>query len=91
MKSMVVPLLRTRATFVLLLLIGTSVASWAFSHGAGQIDARHAGLVVITLAFVKVRFVLLDFMELRHAPLAMRLAVEAWVVVVWLLLCSLYG
>ena len=36
---------------------------------------------VLVLAFVKVRIVILDFMEVRHAPVAMRIALEAWGVI----------
>jgi len=35
---------------------------------------------VIFLAFLKVRWVLLDFMELRSAPTKLRLLFEAWVI-----------
>ena len=82
-------LFRTRTTFVLLPIVATMV-SWAFGQRRlHRSPARGAGGV--DTAFVKVRFVLLDFMELRHAPRAMRLAVEAWTVVVCSALCSLYG
>jgi hypothetical protein len=37
---------------------------------------------IIFLAFVKVRWVLLDFMELRSAPVKLRAVSEAWVIVV---------
>jgi len=90
MNTMFAALFCTRATFVLLLLIGATIASWEFGHGLGFTEARHAGLAVIIIAFVKVRFVLLDFMELRQAPRAIRLAVEVWGVVVCTVLCSLY-
>ena len=34
------------------------------------------------IAALKVRYVILDFMELRHAPRGVRIAFEAWPVVV---------
>jgi hypothetical protein len=42
-------------------------------------DARDFGVVILVLAFFKIRLVLLDFMELRGAPLPMRYVAEAWV------------
>jgi hypothetical protein len=46
-------------------------------HGWAGIQ-RVQGPLVIILAFIKVRLILLDFMEIRHAPLALRLALEGW-------------
>jgi hypothetical protein len=37
---------------------------------------------VIVLAFIKVRWVMLDFMELRTAPLRLRALYEGWAIVV---------
>jgi Prokaryotic Cytochrome C oxidase subunit IV len=36
--------------------------------------------LVIVAAMIKVRFVVLDFMEVRRAPWALRLVLEAWIV-----------
>jgi hypothetical protein len=54
-------------------------------------DPRAAGVAVIIIAFLKIRYVLLDFMELRSAPLGMRVAAEAWCVVVCSTLVFLYS
>jgi Prokaryotic Cytochrome C oxidase subunit IV len=37
---------------------------------------------VLVIAFVKVRIVVRQFMEVRHAPMALRLLLDAWVIVV---------
>lgn len=87
---MLTDLLRTRTTFILLLLVGATTASWYLSQHVGFAETRYAGLAVIVVAFFKARLVLLDFMELRYAPIPMRLAAEAWVAVVCTALCSLY-
>ena len=42
-------------------------------------DARMAGSAILVIAFIKVRFVILDFMELRHAPRMLRSIAELWV------------
>jgi heme/copper-type cytochrome/quinol oxidase subunit 4 len=53
------------------------------SFAAAESRISHAGLavaVVIVLAFVKVRIVILNFMEVGHAHWGLRLALEAWIV-----------
>jgi hypothetical protein len=83
-------------------LYGRLVAVWTFLVVATLIsvflfetfrfsNAIHSvGLVVIAVAFAKVRFIVLDFMELRHAPRGMRLSVEAWVAILGTTLGVLY-
>ncbi len=70
------------------------LAATAFSREVGQGflhgDQRNAGVVILAIAFVKIRFVILDFMELRNAPLGMRLFAEAWVIGVGGTLIALY-
>lgn len=41
-----------------------------------------AAAVVLAIAFAKVRIVVRDFMEVRHAPRWLRLVLELWGVVV---------
>lgn len=38
--------------------------------------------VIIPIAMVKVRIVVLEFMEVKHAPLWLRAALELWIVAV---------
>jgi len=45
---------------------------------------------VVLIAYLKVRLVFLDFMELRAAPLALRLSVEAWAALVCGAVIALY-
>lgn len=75
-------LVRNRVTLVWFLLVVATAASWEFGHGVGFDSIRHASIAIIVIAFVKVRFVILDFMEIRHAPLPMRIVGEVWGVVV---------
>ena len=83
-------LLRSRISAVWSLLIGATLLSWwlGTDHGVG--DHTLATLVVIAVAFFKVRCVGLYFMELRHAPVALRLVFEAYVVVVCGVVVGLY-
>ena len=78
-----------RITLVWLALVAATLISWSFGHGRG-IDVHAAGIAVIIIAFVKIRYVILDFMELRTAPLGMRVAAEAWCIVACSTLVLLY-
>jgi len=49
-----------------------------------------AAVAVVLIAYLKVRLVFLDFMELRTAPLALRLSVEAWATLVCGAVIALY-
>jgi hypothetical protein len=70
--------------------MAATLISWGFGHG-WKIDARTAGIAVIVIAFVKIRYVILDFMELRTAAIGLRVAGEAWCIVVCAILVLLYG
>jgi hypothetical protein len=74
------PLLRSRITWVWCGLAAATALSWEMGHGYGFQDPRQAGVAILVVAFLKVRFVILDFMEIRHAPRAMRVIAEVWVV-----------
>lgn len=71
----------SRLTAIWLLLMGATILSWLLGHGDFG-DARLVSATVIVIAFIKVRFVGLDFMELRNAPRGLRAAFETWLVVV---------
>jgi hypothetical protein len=47
-------------------------------------------VAVVLIAYLKVRLVFLDFMELRTAPLPLRLSVEAWAALVCGAVVALY-
>jgi heme/copper-type cytochrome/quinol oxidase subunit 4 len=73
---------RATVAFALLVLI-TAVSFWlTVGHGAARLDASGVWTLVIILAFVKVRWVMLDFMELRSAPMKLRLLFESFAVAV---------
>lgn len=84
----VLKLLSNRAGLSWLVLIAATVVSWAVGaeHGTGST----IGVLVLGIAAIKVRLVGLDFMELRHAPIALRAAFEAYCVGMWALLSGLY-
>lgn len=85
---------RQAPTIVWLILSGATFLSWWFgtghvAHTADETAPMTMGLIL--LAFIKVRLVILYFMEIRHAPLPLRLICEAWVLVVCTALLVLYG
>lgn len=82
-------LLRERITWVwLALMLATCVTTWGLSKDLFSPAVAVIGIFLI--AAVKVRFVILDFMELRHAPLAARIAGEAWTVGVAVLILGFW-
>ena len=84
-------LLLNRISIVWVLLILATALSWHFGHGLGFGDAyQYATSAILVITFVKVRFVFLDFMEVRRAPLPLRVAFEAWAVVACGVLIFLY-
>jgi hypothetical protein len=86
-----IPLLRHRATVIWLVLVLATLVSWFLGtdHGFGS-DHRPESVLIMVVAFVKVRLVGLHFMELRNAPAPLRLLFEIYVVVVLALIIGLY-
>ena len=85
---MITSLLRARSTVVWCVLVVATLISWAVSgeHRTGS------GVVVVVLgiAMIKVRFVGLDLMELRNAPIPIRAAFEVNCVALFLILSGMY-
>jgi hypothetical protein len=63
----------------LVLLVATGATWWL-----GEVGAAGTGAILAMLAitFIKGRLVILDFMELRGAPLMWRLLLEGWLILV---------
>jgi heme/copper-type cytochrome/quinol oxidase subunit 4 len=82
-------LLRERVTRVWIgLMVATCVTTWGLSKDLFSPQVAVVGIFLI--AAVKVRFVILDFMELRQAPLPVRAAFEAWVAVVTVMILGVW-
>ncbi len=83
--------LQSRVTGIWVGLIVATMLSWQFGHGFGFGEQSHyATAAILIITFVKIRFVFLDFMELRTAPLPLRIAFEVWAVSVCAILIGLY-
>ena len=72
----------------LVLLVGTGATWWLGEVGAAGTGAI---LAMLAIAFIKGRLVILDFMELRGAPLMWRLLLGGWLIVVGSLILLAYG
>jgi hypothetical protein len=83
-------LVLSRNTAVWLLLIGATVLSWNFNHGLGFDSLPQAGIAILVVTFLKVRFVVFDFMEVRQAPKVLRWISEAWIVLTAVTLIALF-
>jgi caa(3)-type oxidase subunit IV len=81
-------LLRARSTYVWLALVIVTIVSWAV--GAEHKVGSGIAVVVLALAVIKVRFVGLDFMELRNAPPLLRGMFEAYCAILWMVLAGMY-
>lgn len=64
----------------LFLSVATIITTWGLAKD--NFDPTWSTVAIMIIAAVKVRFVLLHFMELNHAPLPLRLLFEAWTLVV---------
>jgi heme/copper-type cytochrome/quinol oxidase subunit 4 len=81
-SSPLATLLRSPITLVWFFLVAATAVSWYLGtdHAVDNEDAASAAVLIV--AFVKVRFVGMYFMELRHAPTPLRLIYEIWCLVV---------
>ena len=83
-------LLRDRFTIVWLALVAATVVSFWVGTDHGIASSEGRTLIIFAIAFVKVRFIGLYFMDLRTAPLLLRGVFEAYCVVVCLAMMAVY-
>ncbi|MCU1649604.1 MAG: hypothetical protein QOK26_1003 [Pseudonocardiales bacterium] len=82
-------LLRNPATIVwLVLVLATSASTWLLSKDAFSPVVGTIGVFLI--AAVKIRLVIMRFMEINHAPRPWRIYFEAWVVGATALILGFY-
>lgn len=62
-----------------LFLVIASVATWLLVEG-GRLSAAWTVSLILAIAAIKARTIVLHYMELKHAPLRWRLALELWCV-----------
>jgi hypothetical protein len=80
-------------TLVWLLLVLATGASWRFgTEHVLELAAAHpsATATIIVIALIKIRLVMRHFMEVRSAPLPLKLMCDAWLVLVGSVVLGLY-
>ena len=79
----------TTTTYVWLILSAITVISWwlAPGHPGGHVAITVA---VVLLGFVKGRMIIRYFMEVRTAPRWLKLATDAWLIVLWAAILGIY-
>jgi hypothetical protein len=75
-------MLRSPAIIVWLILVVATVISWTLGTQHIVASSTVVSVCVLVIAFIKVRFVGLYFMELRDAPLPLRTVFEAYCIIV---------
>lgn len=83
-------LIRTRLSVIWLLLVAATLLSFESALGLGHVPGHVAGSIVLVIAFVKVRLVGAEFMELREAPDALRWLFDAWTALICAVLITIY-
>ena len=81
---------RSRAGVSWLVLIAATLLSYALGAEHGVRSTVVVVVVVFGIAAIKVRLIGLDFMELRSAPIPLRVAFESYCLVLWGVLSGLY-
>ena len=86
--------LKTRLSLVWLLLSAITVMSWWIGSRHGQPSFVSNAVIsysVILMAALKIRVIVSEFMEVRHAPPLLRYLMDAWLALLVLALLSIYS
>lgn len=82
-----IPIRATIIWLLLLILTGISLEAMPIFD---WVSTAQIGSTALIISFFKSRLILLEYMEIRSAPLAMRLIAEAWCIFMCLILLILY-
>jgi hypothetical protein len=81
--------LKHPATAIWALLFGATCLSW-FLGGYSADNPALGAIGIIAIALVKIRFIIMNFMEIRHAPSLWRWIFETWLLVTGTAMIALY-
>ena len=70
------------------LMLATCASTWLLSKNS--VTPEVATVAIMLVAAVKVRLVISHFMEVRRAPLALRLVCNGWLLAVTALIMTVY-
>lgn len=59
-------------------LISLTLASWWLGHNPDHWGAAIVTSTILVITFFKIRLVILHFMEVKRAPITLRLLFESW-------------
>jgi hypothetical protein len=83
-----------RTTLVWLALCAITISTWwlAPGHRGGEsaVASVPITVAVLLLGFIKGRFIIRTFMEVRTAPRWLQLSTDAWLVVLWVSILAIY-
>lgn len=84
----------SKTTLVWLALLLLTALSWFITsddHGLRYLSQSAITAILLGVAMFKARLVILHFMEIGEAPVALRLVFEAWVLLVYGALMAIYA
>jgi heme/copper-type cytochrome/quinol oxidase subunit 4 len=70
------------------LMLATCASTWLLSKNS--VTPEVATVAIMLIAAVKVRLVMWQFMEVRRAPLSLRLVCDGWLLAVTTLIVTVY-
>lgn len=76
--------------FLVALTLLTALLSDSYNPSSPDLF-KLTGVGLVLLAFFKVRFVVMYFMEISNAPILLRLIMDAWAIVLLIAIVSLYS
>jgi hypothetical protein len=82
--------LEKRLAIVLLALSAVTVLSWWLAGDAALQSNATITFAVLVIAALKVRIIVMEFMEARHAPALLRRFTDAWLVLLVSVLLVIY-
>ena len=86
-------LLMSRATAVWLVLMAATLLSWLIVETQDRLFSTPIYEIIglLALAFIKVRLVIVEFMEIRDAPFLLKLSCDLWLLTSFTVLVLLCG
>lgn len=77
------------ATAIWALLFGATCLSWFLGSNTAS-NAAFGAMGIIVIALIKIRFVIMNFMEIRDAPPPWRWIFEAWLLMTGTAMIAFY-
>ncbi len=81
--------IKEKPFLVLLTLLALTLMAWLLGS-IPALNARMLGTLILVIAFVKARVVIVHFMETHATRRSIRLAFEAWILLVGTITLGLY-